>query len=100
PYAQYLAVRLWKGDCATETDMETIRRMLARRIGVDDCWRLALPEQVETTRRFGSMAPYVGDATDVDGCLAQAILTLDEQSLPLELEIVRLDSAPLMSAPE
>ena len=97
PDERLLIVRLWRGESPAASDGAIVGRLLARHTGHDGCWRLALPEQTEAVRHVRRSAPYVGDAADLDGCLVQAVLVLDEQGLPLELEVVRLDSAPIQS---
>lgn len=95
PAQQQLIARLWRGGSPAVADVAIVARLLIRHTGHDGCWQLALPEQTETVRHVRRAAPYVGDAADLDGCLIQAVLVLDEQGLPLELEFVRLDSAPI-----
>jgi len=97
PAEQQLIARLWKGGLPAASDMAIVARLLARHTGYDGCWQLALPEQTERVRHVRRSAPYVGDAVDLDGCLVQAVLVLDEQGLPLELEFVRHDSAPIQA---
>lgn len=94
---QSLIVLLWRGEHPSAHDAAIVGRLLARHAGPDGCWRLALPEQIEAVRHVRRSAPYVGEAADVDGCLVQAVLVLDEQGLLLEVEFVRLDSAPVQS---
>ena len=86
-----LVARLWKGDPPDTTDVELAQRLLARSTGHSGCWYLALPEQTNFQRYTRRSAPYVGDARDADGCLVQAVLVLDAQGSPTELEVVRLD---------
>jgi hypothetical protein len=95
PAEQQLIALLWKGESPTVADAAVVARLLARHTGYDGCWQLALPEQTEAERYARRAAPYIGDAADLDGCLVQAVLVLDDQGLPLELEFVRLDSAPI-----
>lgn len=64
------------------------------------CWQLVLRGR-EEDRRVGAMAsPFVGDAVDVDGVPIQAVLTLDRDATPMELEIMRLDGQPLQTSVE
>jgi hypothetical protein len=97
PGEQQLVARLWRGELPTASDVAIVARLFARHTGHDGCWQLAMSEQTGAVRRVHRGAPYVGDATDLDGCLVQAVLVLDEQGLPLELEFVRLDGAPIQA---
>ncbi|MBG7620715.1 hypothetical protein I5R65_14700 [Herbaspirillum sp. AP02] len=64
------------------------------------CWQLVLRGR-EMDRRLGAVAsPFVGDAVDVDGVPIQAVLTLDRDATPMELEIMRLDGQPLQAPVE
>jgi hypothetical protein len=55
------------------------------------------------TKEAGSRvysADFVGDAIDADGSPVQAVLVVSSESVPLELEIFRLDGGQIMRAPE
>jgi hypothetical protein len=77
--------------------MEQLLEMPSDEVG---CWQLVLRGR-EEDRRLGAVAsPFVGDAADVDGVPIQAVLTLDRDAVPMELEVMRLDGKPLQTPVE
>jgi hypothetical protein len=70
-------------------------RLQIRSLPESGCYRLGYIEEADEIRRGFAASMYVGDASDNDGVPIQAVLVVDGNGLPYELEILRLDGGEL-----